>query len=416
MTPNVRDVGPASEATTCATHSPMVNDRSEWYCIAYHALMVVGYVVAVIVYRIPRPMPERVAFVTAAVLLLGLTSGVGLVIVFHNHMHRPFFRSPAANRWYGRTVPVFAGWSGYLLCQSHIVVHHAHTMDDRDWTVPRRRADGTPESLFRYALASWPWRAVRCVLAEMRRDDYDGAVRREAVGEVVIFALLWSIPFVVDVRMALLLWLAPQWVANVVLFAGGTYAQHAGCSPMSSQSVHGHSVSSSSRFDLVTMFNNGHHTVHHEMPRLHWTDLPEVQFRRAGVFTSDGGIVRTEGYFELASAQARRELRGGPSRGGSARVVRTVAHVDSEALRRQLARSVSHPADRWWSRAQAAAVGVPVTRFSGRHSATPLRGITMIGRCTFPLVTIGVLAIGAVQPVAAAFAAVAFYVACKRWG
>ena len=78
------------------------------------------------------------------------------------------------------------------------------------------------------------------------------------------------------IRMALLLWVLPQWFGNVLISGAGMYLQHAGCVAKSSEHPYGHSNSSLSRVLNFTMFNVGYHTHHHEHPQVHWAQLPRL--------------------------------------------------------------------------------------------------------------------------------------------
>jgi fatty acid desaturase len=105
------------------------------------------------------------------------------------------------------------------------------------------------------------------------------SLRRRSLRELGIFLALWSIPFWVDPVMALWLWLLPHWIANAFVMNSGMYVQHAGCVPKSPAKPVSHSTVFLSNFFNLTMFNIGFHSEHHDHPRVHWSELPELHMR-----------------------------------------------------------------------------------------------------------------------------------------
>jgi len=79
--------------------------------------------------------------------------------------------------------------------------------------------------------------------------------------------------------MALWLWVLPQWLANAWVMGSGMYVQHAGCVRKSAEKPVSHSNVFLSKFFNLTMFNIGYHLEHHEYPRVHWSELPELHNR-----------------------------------------------------------------------------------------------------------------------------------------
>ena len=329
------------------------------HCLLFHGITLFGYGCAFFLYLNPHYAGiegpwSQAAFVLAASLMLAWCCGLDVPVNFHNHAHKPLFRSAWLNRWCGRLWTFSSGWPSFFFEHVHVTVHHGNLLEHDDWTLPHRRPDGRFESLMHYTFAHWPWRFAYHFYRDFTSDRYPPGTGRKALWELFIFLLLWSIPFCIDVEMALLLWLFPQWLGNILISGAGMYAQHAGCIRPTDQHPHSHSNSSLSPFHNLTMFNLGYHLAHHTYPRVHWTDLPRVHdhlmdkvqsrdprlfavsyYKMGNLLTTSGitpeeldrGMVRvaqssnqpvpTE--FELATVQDYRVWRGFESTSGEAR-------------------------------------------------------------------------------------------------
>jgi fatty acid desaturase len=295
--------------TTRATPRPRVLAAlarpEDIHCVVYHAVVLLGYAAAFWVYLHPDLAGldsglDKAAFVVAAASLLGWVSGVDVGVSFHNHTHRRIFKSPRLNRWLGRLWTFSGGWPSYFWEHLHVRVHHANVMEASDWTLPQRRPDGRFENVWRYCLLHWPWRYARHLWHDFRTGRGGHRVGLRASKEFVIFAALWSIPFWIDVEMALLLWVLPHFVANCVTMGSGMYVQHAGGAPRSSGRRYQHSNTFLSRFFNLTMFNIGYHLEHHDYPGVHWADLPALHARMRPLYAAEGGRVVPYGYYKAA--------------------------------------------------------------------------------------------------------------------
>lgn len=240
-------------------------------------------------------MFDRAAFVMAAALLLGWCSGIEVGVNFHNHAHRRIFTRPWLNRWFGRTWTVSGGWPAYLWQYAHVTVHHRRLLEDEDWTLPRRRADGEWESFYAYCLLHWPWRYGAALLREYRNSS--AGVRRRMARESAIFLALFSIPFWIDPWMGVWLWALPAWLANALVLAPGMVAQHAGRERPGPAHTYRHSNTFRSGLFNLTMFNIGYHAEHHTWPHVHWSELPALHDRLRDELRADGAHVVPFGYF-----------------------------------------------------------------------------------------------------------------------
>lgn len=281
---------------------PLLARREDLHCLVFHGACLAAYALAFWLWLHAEEvgidsLGERAAFVAAAAFLLGWISGIDVGVVFHNHTHRRVFTRPWLNRWATRLWTVSGGWPGAYWTHAHVVVHHAELLEAGDWTVPRRRADGRFENLYVYLLSHWPWRCAASLWRDVRSGRFE---RRVATTELLWFALLWSLPFLLDPWMGVWLWLLPHWVANCVTMGSGMYVQHAGCVPRSDRHPTAHSNTFVNDFFNRTMFHIGYHVEHHDHAGVHWADLPAFHARHRASLVAAGAHVVTCGYYGAA--------------------------------------------------------------------------------------------------------------------
>jgi fatty acid desaturase len=282
--------------------SRILSHPEDWHCAIFHAICVTAYACAFWLYLHPNvahiagPWP-RAAFVAASAAVLGWISGIDVGVNFHNHCHRPIFTSPFFNRWFGRFWTILGGWPSFFWEYCHVTVHHANLLSADDWTLPKKKPDGSFESFQRYLFAHWPWRlTVHLWKALTARKS----LRRRALRELAIFLVVWSIPFWIDPIMALWLWVLPHWIANAFVINSGMYVQHSGCVEKTPAEPVRHSIVFVSNFFNLTMFNIGFHLEHHENPRVHWSELPELHQRLKPELVHGGAHVVPFGNYHAA--------------------------------------------------------------------------------------------------------------------
>lgn len=242
------------------------------------------------------------AFAGGAGFLLGWIAGVNVGVNFHNHAHRSIFHSEFIGRWFGRFWALNGGWPSFYWYHAHVVVHHANLLHETDdWTVAQRRPDGRFENLYSYVFFHWPWRYFPHLWKDFSTARGGSWVPKKAVKEGLIFAVLYSIPFFIDWKMGLALWLWPAWVANSITMASGMYVQHAGSVPKSEEHPYSHSNCFTSKFFNLTMFNIGYHIMHHDYEQVHWSVLPEFHRRMKDRLIAGGAHVVPYGYYKASS-------------------------------------------------------------------------------------------------------------------
>lgn len=288
----------------------ILRNKADAHCLIFHGVALLAYGSAFWIYLHPQRAHidgpwSMAAFVAASIIMLGWISGIDVPVNFHNHAHRPSFTVPWLNRWVGRVWTFSGGWPSFFFEHAHVTVHHANLLGRGDWTLPYRRRDGSFESQVRYTLTHWPWRFGYHFYRDFTAPDRPPGLGAKALRELVIFLALWSVPFWIDVRMALLLWVVPQWFGNVTISGAGMYLQHAGCVAKSTEHPYGHSNISLSPFLNLTMFNVGYHTHHHEYPQVHWAQLPRLHEHMKGKLNVQRARVFQVGYYRMANILAK---------------------------------------------------------------------------------------------------------------
>jgi len=272
------------------------------HCVVFHLLTLAAYGCAFWLYLHPERAHiegpwSRLAFVCGAAIMLGWISGIDLGVNFHNHTHRRIFRAEWLNRWFGRLWTFSSGWPSFYWWHAHVVVHHANLLGPTDWTLPRRRPDGSFENMFWYCPAHWPWRTSVDLWRDFTHGRGRPGVGRRALVELAIFLALWSLPFLIDPLMALGLWVLPQWFGNCWNMGPGMYVQHVGCVGKSERRPFSHSNTFLSRLFNLTTFNIGYHIEHHDYPGVHWTELPALHERLKEQLIEGGAHILPFGYY-----------------------------------------------------------------------------------------------------------------------
>ena len=281
------------------------------HCVAFQLILVVAYVSAFVLYLHPAfsgidTSAERVAYCLGAGLMLGWCSGINVGVNFHNHVHRPVFNSPWLNRWFGRLWTVSGGWPAQYWEHAHVTVHHAELLQESDWTLPYRVKAGRWENPYWYALASWPFRYAKHLSRDFSSGRGGPDIGRTALKELAFFLAIFAIPFLIDWRMAIGLWLYPAWVANAMVMGPGMYAQHADCEIETAEHPYHHSNTFIQNAFNLTMFNIGYHIEHHAHPLVHWSVLPDLHERLKPRLIEDEAHILPFGYYRAGQLLCQR--------------------------------------------------------------------------------------------------------------
>ncbi|MBL8919777.1 MAG: fatty acid desaturase [Myxococcaceae bacterium] len=210
-------------------------------------------------------------------LALACTFSFYAMTVNHNVMHLSLFNDTAANRLFRLVLSFCALFPVSSLIPSHNLVHH-HFNDDGelDWADPKHaRFSWNLLNLLHFPNIIGPitfshisrWARVT------GRADYRAASTQESIFAfgltgVLLYFDFWGALFYVVVPQ---LWGA-RWFLRVNII------QHDGCD-LGSQWNHSRNFAGR----LLNWFsvNAGYHTIHHNRPSLHWSELPEAHAREA---------------------------------------------------------------------------------------------------------------------------------------
>lgn len=272
------------------------------HLVIFHVVVVVAYFLAWICWNHLHDTHwlSKAVYVISVALALGIASGVDIAVNFHNQIHRSVFLNRSLDRWFARLWTVTSGWPYFVFDVAHHV-HHEHLGSSGDWTIDISQPNKKAPHILIYALTCWPLRPVYGMIAETRRRGK--AFRNQLLGESIFFVFAWSMPFLLDWKAALAVWLAPQVVGNLIIVGAGMHVQHA--APAAHGSEMGFdSITALNKWFNLAMFNIGFHNTHHEHPRVHWAALPRLFERDAAKVISSGSRVLKSGNFEQASILA----------------------------------------------------------------------------------------------------------------
>ncbi len=222
-----------------------------------------------------------------ALVPLALYTSYCAGVLTHNHTHVPLFRERRYNRWYANYLSFFYGCPIFTWIPTHHANHHRYVNGDGDYMSTRRYSQ--QDSL--WAALSYPLRSSYWQLPHIR--NYVLRVRRRG-GAPFVDVLTQSACLVGGhfALLALFVRLHGAWTGGTAyLFAVGlpaalapafmmitNYLQHVGCDPLSPDN---HSRNFTSKLFNYLTFDNGLHSVHHEHPALHWSQVSAVHAERA---------------------------------------------------------------------------------------------------------------------------------------
>jgi fatty acid desaturase len=228
-------------------------------------------------------MPRLVPWMLPFGLYVGLCAGA----LSHNQNHCPAFCDRKFNSLLGIWLSIFYGFPTFTWISTHNQNHHKYVDKPGDATITwRYTRKNTWFSALAYLFASAYWQqpVIRRWVARAKATNpprYREIVAQSLIlvgTHVTLFLLALSLR---GLRLGALTYLCTFGACAIsgpwaLIFVN--YIQHVHCDPWS---THNHSRNFVSRFTNYVLFNNGYHTVHHERPGLHWSELPEAHARVA---------------------------------------------------------------------------------------------------------------------------------------
>jgi fatty acid desaturase len=247
----------------------------------------------------PRPWPLRytadlrtLAFLVAFNVLLAIqwsnvarnmyllvatyTLAVVALVVKHNHMHSPTFRSPAWNSFFELWLSVLTAHPSSGIITSHNILHHGKNNTDSDFvrcSLVRYRSNLLNFLTFFFASVTAMYRNRPPDLDNWRQAR-PGLYRQAIAERFLIYASIFLL-VLFDWRATLKYcvgpWLFGQWFLVTI-----NLLQHQDCD---FESRFNHSRNITGSFVNWLLLNNGYHSAHHMFPSAHWSKLPAIHQR-----------------------------------------------------------------------------------------------------------------------------------------
>jgi len=216
-----------------------------------------------------RPLEWSVASV--ALWVWAMFMAVSISVMAHNHNHVRMWSNGAMNVLTDWWITCFYGFPVFAWVPTHNMNHHKHTNRDGDYTITYRLSESNNlVTLLTYPSISGGYQqfAIRDYIKALWQRNPKGFWL--AMMQVVVLLAFTIGLLVLDWRRALLFVVLPQQFAlfTVLIF---NYVQHVHADE---ESRWNHSRNIVGPWMNMLLFNNGFHTVHHNNPGMHWSELP----------------------------------------------------------------------------------------------------------------------------------------------
>jgi fatty acid desaturase len=203
-------------------------------------------------------------------------------VIAHNHNHCPTFSHKLANQVFANWISIFYGYPTFAWIPTHNMNHHRCVNRPGDATITWRLSNRHNLLLaLTYFFVSSYWQSgpINAFIRNARlhnRRLYWRILTQYGVWAGAHIALLATAVAIYGfgrgARVYLIAGFVPALFAlwTIMLF---NYEQHVHADLWSS---HNHSRSWDGKLLNFLLFNNGLHAAHHEMPGLHWSELPAL--------------------------------------------------------------------------------------------------------------------------------------------
>ncbi len=240
----------------------------------YRTLFWMACGVAVLVLQFT--MPEWRWYLTPLSFYFALCSG----IIAHNHNHVPVFTNRRLNNGLGHLLSIFYGYPTFAWVPTHNQNHHRHVNKEGDATITWRFSDRHNlfvATTYFFVSSYYQTAPIREFVSRAKltnRPLYRRILFQYSFWIITWVALLGLAIALNGFRPGLRLWILAVGLPSlftlwaIMLF---NYEQHVHTDPWS---PHNHSRNFTSKVLNWLLFNNGYHTVHHEHPGMHWSQLP----------------------------------------------------------------------------------------------------------------------------------------------
>lgn len=229
--------------------------------------------------------------------------GSHLIAVEHNHAHLSVFRPRLANRVFDLVLVALCGIPMFAWRRHHLARHHVHTWTERDWSSPFRFRDAAapdrPVGYRRYQLAYLP-RFVGCSLRDIARRRHPRQVLSAGL-ELGVAVVVHSGVALIFGPLAWALTVGATTAVSGLALGAVNYFEHYGCHDSGDRHL---AWTFLCPLHNRLSYNSGYHLLHHERPRLHWSELPAAH--RADDRYAPADLVETGRFPGYRSPAARR--------------------------------------------------------------------------------------------------------------
>lgn len=212
-------------------------------------------------------------FILCIVVFLG-----PYTLMLHNTSHRPFFKREhnAWNKFIPWILGPFMGQSPDLYFMHHMGMHHAegNMPEDKSSTMPFQR-DSFRGFLHYYLrfLFIGVIELAQYFLGKKR----SSIARKAAIVEYGYYVVLFLLAML-NFGATMVVFVVPLLVIRLAMMSGN-WGQHAFVDPDEPNNDYKSSITCINTPYNQKCFNDGYHIGHHQVPNMHWTDMP-VDFQK----------------------------------------------------------------------------------------------------------------------------------------
>ncbi len=199
-----------------------------------------------------------------------LFMAVSVAVITHNHNHVRIWKSDTMNLFQDWWLTVFYGFPIFAWIPTHNKNHHKLNNRLGDYTITYRFSEkNNLLTLLSYPTISgyYQQKAIKIYLKDLWHSNKQRFFLNTSQYAVLVIWIAASL--LIDWRKAIMFVIIPQQVSlfSVLIF---NYVQHVHANE---ESEFNHSRNFTGFLNFM-LFNNGYHTIHHEVAGLHWSKVP----------------------------------------------------------------------------------------------------------------------------------------------
>ncbi len=210
------------------------------------------------------------------------------ILMLHNTMHRPFFKSPRImNRVVPYTMSLIHGIpTGYI--EHHVGMHHSENNLRKDLSSTMRYQR---DNIFHWLM----YLSRFLFLAHIELTQYfvkkgRPAMARRAIGSDFVHVMLMVGLAFVNLRASFAALMVPYFFMRCAMM-WGNWGQHAFIDPSRPGDSYVNSITCINSVYNQRCFNDGYHIGHHVKQTRHWTELPGDFLANTELYAKEGCIV-----------------------------------------------------------------------------------------------------------------------------